>query len=83
MDGPTLISLELELVSVRTLAGFLDCSPKTVRDWLYKDRKNPSPDPLPYYRIGGLVRFKLKEVTAWVERRRIRVSSVAISQPSR
>ena len=74
------LSLEPELVSIGTLAGLLDCSPKTVRDWLYKDRRNPSADPLPYYRIGGLVRFKLKEVTAWVERRRVRVSSLAISR---
>jgi len=83
MDDRTCISLEPELVSIRKLAGLLDCSPKTVRDWLYKDRKNRSADPLPYYRLGGLVRFKLKEVTAWVDRRRVRVSSLAISKLSR
>ena len=58
------------------LLQILDCSPKTVRDWLYKDRKTPNTDPLPYYRVRGLVRFKLKEVLAWVERRRVRVSSL-------
>ena len=66
-----------ELLSIKNLAQLLDCSPKTVQDWLYKDRKNPSTDPLPYYRVGGLVRFKLKEVLAWVERRRVRVSPLA------
>ena len=80
MNDPKFVSLEAELVSIRTLARLLDCSPKTVRDWLYKDRKNPSVDPLPYYRVGGLVRFKLKDVTAWVDRRRVRVSSLAISK---
>jgi hypothetical protein len=83
MNEPTFVSLEAELVSIRTLSRLLDCSPKTVRDWLYKDRKNPNADPLPYYRVGGLVRFKLKEVTAWVDRRRVRVSSLAISKLSK
>jgi excisionase family DNA binding protein len=80
-DSP-LMSLEPELLSVAKLAGLLNCSPKTVRDWLYKDRKNPNADPLPYYRIGGLVRFRLKEVVAWVDRRRVRVSS-SIARQSR
>ena len=83
MNDPTFVSLEPELVSIRNLARLLDCSPKTVRDWLYKDRKNTSADPLPYYRVGGLVRFKLKEVTAWVDRRRVRVSPLALSNLSR
>jgi hypothetical protein len=77
MDEATFSSLGPELLSTRKLALILDCSPKTVRDWLYKDRKNPSADPLPYYRVRGLVRFKLREVLAWVERRRVRVSSIA------
>jgi len=77
MDEMTFTSLGPELLSTKKLALILDCSPKTVRDWLYKDRKNPSADPLPYYRVRGLVRFKLREVLAWVERRRVRVSSLA------
>lgn len=63
-----------ELLSIRRLAQVLDCSPKTVRDWLYRNRKHPSLDPLPYYRLGGLVRFRLNEVIAWIERRRVRLS---------
>ena len=69
-------TLELELLSVGSLAKLLNCSPKTVRDWLYKDRKKPGTDPLPYYRLQGLVRFKHAEVVAWVERRRVRISCV-------
>jgi hypothetical protein len=70
-------AMESGLVSVARLAQLLDCSPKTVRDWLYKDRKQLSVDPLPYYRLHGLVRFKLQEVRAWIERRRVRVSPIA------
>jgi excisionase family DNA binding protein len=75
--------LEPELLSIRKLAQILDCSPKTVRDWLYKDRKRPNTDPLPYYRLGGLVRFRLREVMSWIERRRVRVSSLDVSRLSR
>jgi excisionase family DNA binding protein len=64
-----------ELLSTRKVAEILDCSPKTVQDWIYKDRKRPSNDPLPYYRVGGLVRFKLSEVLRWIERRRVRISA--------
>ncbi len=69
-----------ELVSIKTLAGMLDCSPKTIRDWMYKNRRAPTTDPLPYYRLGGLVRFRLVEVKAWIDRRRSKV--YALSRPS-
>jgi hypothetical protein len=39
----------LELVSTRRLVQLIDCSPKTVQDWLYKDRKTPSSDRSPSY----------------------------------
>jgi predicted DNA-binding transcriptional regulator AlpA len=68
-----------DLLSTRRLAQVLDCSPKTVQDWMYKDRKNPATDPLPYYRIGGLVRFKLSEVRRWINRRRVRIAAVGKS----
>jgi excisionase family DNA binding protein len=65
-----------ELISIKTLAERLDCSPKTIRDWMYRHRKVPMPDPLPYYRVGGLIRFRIAEVAAWIERRRVRVTSL-------
>jgi excisionase family DNA binding protein len=83
MDDAKLSSLTQDLLSIRRVAQILDCSPKTVQDWLYKDRKCPSSDPLPYYRIGGLVRFKAKEVTAWIERRRVRVGTLTLSPEPR
>jgi hypothetical protein len=75
MDSISAETVGPELLSTRKLAAILDCSPKTVQDWIYKDRKRPGPDPLPYYRVGGLVRFSLSEVVSWVGRRRVRVST--------
>ena len=69
--------MDEELVSIRTLADVLDCSPKTIRDWMYRNRRAPVPDPLPYYRLGGLVRFRLQEVMAWIGRRRVRISPLS------
>jgi predicted DNA-binding transcriptional regulator AlpA len=84
MDDVKLSLLTQDLLSIRRLAQILDCSPKTVQDWLYKERKDPSSDPLPYYRIGGLVRFKPNEVIAWIERRRVRVGTLTfLREPKR
>jgi len=59
-----------ELVSVKTLSRILDIPEKTIWDWIYRHRKHPTMDPIPYHKLGGLVRFKLKEVRAWVDRRK-------------
>ncbi len=75
MDSLSAEVVGRELLSTRKLAEILDCSPKTVQDWLYKDRKTQTADPLPYYRLGGLVRFRLSDVLRWIERRRVRVSA--------
>jgi hypothetical protein len=68
-----------ELVSIRKLAQLLDCSPKTVRDWLYKDRRALPVDPLPYYRVGGMVRFRLNDVIGWIDRRRVKSSPLSMT----
>jgi hypothetical protein len=73
MDSISAETLSPDLLFTRKLAEILDCSPKTVQDWIYKDRKRPGNDPLPYYRLGGLVRFRLSEVLSWVGRRRVRL----------
>ena len=70
-----------DLVSIKRLAQILDCSPKTVRDWMYRNRKTLTLDPLPYYRVGGLVRFRLADVMAWIDRRRVRISPLAANTP--
>lgn len=61
-----------DLLSIKSLAHLLECSPKTVRDWMYRSRKTHDTDPLPYYRLGGLVRFRRADVQAWIARRRVR-----------
>ncbi len=79
MDDGKLNVVGPELLSTKKLAQLLDCSPKTVQDWLYRDRKMQNADPLPYYRVGGLVRFRLADVVAWIERRRVRVGPPRLS----
>ena len=68
--------IEPELVSVRSLSRMLDVSPKTIWDWIYKSRRQPTLDPIPYHKLGGLVRFRLAEVRAWVDRRKVRPVSL-------
>jgi len=75
--------VDQELVSLKVLAAMLDCSPKTVRDWMYRDRKRPATDPLPYSRVGGLIRFRWPEVRAWIDRRRVRVELHHVAVPDR
>lgn len=65
-----------EMVSVRTLSRILDVSEKTIWDWIYKNRRQPAHDPIPYHKLGALVRFKLTEVRGWVDRRRIRITAI-------
>ena len=62
-----------ELVSVRTLSRLLDISEKTIWDWIYKSRRQPTLDPMPYYKLGGLVRFNLCDIRKWVDRRKVRL----------
>jgi len=64
---------DLELVSVKTLSHLLDISEKTIWDWIYKSRRGPTLDPIAYYKLGGLVRFNLQEIRAWVDRRKVRL----------
>lgn len=72
MEGNRVDDNGRELVSVKTLSRLLDISEKTIWDWIYKNRRRPTLDPIPYYKLGGLVRFNLVEVRAWVERRKVR-----------
>lgn len=71
MSEPTNF-VDRELVSIKTLSRMMEISHKTIWDWIYRNRKSPSSDPLPYYKVGGLVRFRPKDVLAWIDRRRIR-----------
>jgi len=65
--------MEAELVTIKTLSNLIDTPEKTIRDWIYRSRKIPTFDPLPYHKLGGLVRFRLKDIHAWINRRQIRL----------
>jgi excisionase family DNA binding protein len=72
-----------ELVSVKTLSRLLDISEKTIWDWIYKGRRHATFDPIPYHKLGGLVRFNLRDIRAWVDRRKVRPVPVVEHQPPR
>jgi predicted DNA-binding transcriptional regulator AlpA len=64
-------TVEPEMVSVNSLARCLDISKKTIWDWIYKSRRRPTSDPIPYHKLGSLVRFNLHDVRAWIQRRKV------------
>lgn len=68
----TIALIEPELISVKKLGRMLDISEKTIWDWIYKSRKQPTLDPIPYHKLGSLIRFNLMEIRQWVERRKVR-----------
>jgi len=66
------------MASIRTLGKVLDISPKTIQDWIYKSRRIPGLDPIPFYKINGLVRFNLGEIRAWLQRRRVKMGTLDV-----
>jgi excisionase family DNA binding protein len=52
------------LLSARELADLLGFSSSTIQDW-------SEAGTLPGFRIGGRLRFRLSEVEAWLEERRL------------
>ena len=79
--GESIMSMDgQELVSVRTLSRLLEISEKTIWDWIYKSRRHATLDPIPYHKLGALVRFNLRDIRAWVERRKIRPSPISDAQ---
>ena len=66
-----------ELVSVKTLSQLLDISERTIWDWIYKNRRQPTLDPIPYHKLGALVRFNLRDIRAWVDRRKVRPQPIS------
>ena len=47
-------------LSINDLSKYLGIKPKTLYSWVAKGI-------LPHYRIGGLIRFKRKDIDRWVE----------------
>jgi excisionase family DNA binding protein len=50
-----------QYLSSEEAAVYLGISVKTVRDWRHKGQGPPS------YKLGGLVRYDLRELDAWVK----------------
>lgn len=74
---------DAELVSVKTLSRRLDISEKTIWDWIYKSRRQAMLDPIPYHKLGALVRFNLRDIQAWVDRRKVRPGPLPNRLPPR
>lgn len=55
-----------ELVGVEDVAVYLDVKPS----WIYDRTRSGHPDPLPCYRMGGYLRFRLSEIDHWLESHR-------------
>jgi hypothetical protein len=60
-----------ELLDVKAVAYILNVSPRTIEDWIYRERRTPTPDPLPVRKVGRLNKFRYEDVWAWVERRKV------------
>lgn len=61
------------LVDFRGLAEALGLTERWAREQTTK-RALSCPDPIPHYRIGGMVRFNIAEVIAWLTRTKHRGS---------
>lgn len=54
----------VELISIPILSRMLGVPVKTIRAWVYKRE-------IPYYKLGKLVRFNLKDIKVWVESKKV------------
>lgn len=52
------------LISVNEVAASLGVKLETVYSWVHTRQ-------IPYYKIGRLVKFKAKEIEAWIESKRV------------
>lgn len=53
-----------EMVSIDEISNYLDVEVSTVYAWVHTRQ-------IPYYKIGRLVKFKLKEIEQWVDEKRV------------
>lgn len=54
-----------DMVSVDQLASITGMSPRTFRSWLRRETM-----PIPVKRLGGVLRFRLYDVAAWIDGQR-------------
>lgn len=53
-----------ELLTANELGKILSFSPATIVNWAERDE-------LPHFKVGGRLRFRLSEIEAWLEARRV------------
>ncbi|MFC1808478.1 helix-turn-helix domain-containing protein [Candidatus Omnitrophota bacterium] len=56
--------MEKRFISVKELSECLGLSVKTIRSWVFKRN-------IPYHKLGGAVRFDLRELDKWFADQRI------------
>lgn len=52
-------------IDINQLSEFLNVKPATIYSWIHEER-------IPYYKINRLVRFNLKEIVEWLEKKKYR-----------
>lgn len=72
MSGGFMVrEIEPDLIDTVRVAQMLGVKRRTIEDWIYDQRKNYTPDPLPLVKVGRLNRFPPKAVEAWWKRRMV------------
>ncbi len=57
--------MEKRFIGPLELAQYLDLKPDTIYSWIWQKR-------IPYFKMGRLVKFDLKEVELWLKEKRIK-----------
>ena len=52
-------------IDINQLSTLLSVKPATIYGWIHEER-------IPYYKINRLVRFNLKEISEWLEKKKYR-----------
>jgi excisionase family DNA binding protein len=61
--------MEKNLIGPKELAGYLDISINTIYSWVNMRK-------IPFFKIGRLVKFDLKEIDNWKASRKVEVSDL-------
>ena len=64
--GQLQLPLDARLVTIEEVA----CLIGVPKSFVYRRTARGHADPIPHYRLGGHLRFKLKDVEAWIENHR-------------
>lgn len=54
--------IDNQLFTIESLANFLNVSPATIRDWVYKRQ-------IPFKKLGRLIRFHPLDIQKWLNER--------------